>query len=43
MIVDIVHEAVSFRQSKWLENYIRSNTQKKMKQGSITERTSKNC
>ena len=27
MTVDRVHEIVSFRQSKWLENYIKFNTQ----------------
>ena len=29
MIVDKVHEIISFKQSKWLENYINSNTQKR--------------
>ena len=29
MIVDKVHEIISFKQSKWLENYINFNTQKR--------------
>ena len=29
MIVDKVHQIVSFKQSKWLENYINFNTQKR--------------
>ena len=29
MVVDKVHEIVSFTQSKWLEKYIRFNTQKR--------------
>ena len=31
MIVDKVHEIISFKQSKWLENFISFNTQKKNK------------
>ena len=29
MIVDKVHEIISFKQSKWLEKYINFNTQKR--------------
>ena len=29
MIVDKIHEVISFRQSKWLEKYIIFNTQKR--------------
>ena len=29
MIVDKVHEIISFKQSKWLETYINFNTQKR--------------
>ena len=29
MIVDKVHEIISFRQSRWLEKYINFNTQKR--------------
>ena len=31
MIVDKVHDIISFRQSRWLEKYIKFNTQKKIK------------
>ena len=31
MIVEKIHEIVSFKQSKWLENYISFNTQKRIK------------
>ena len=31
MIVDKVHEIISFKQSKWLEKYINFNTQKRNK------------
>ena len=29
MVIDKVHEIISFKQSKWLENYINFNTQKR--------------
>ena len=29
MVFEKTHEIISFRQSKWLENYIKFNTQKK--------------
>ena len=29
MIVDKVHEIISFKQNKWLEKYINFNTQKR--------------
>ena len=29
MIVDKIHEVISFKQSKWLEKYINFNTQKR--------------
>ena len=29
MIVDKVHEIISFKQSEWLENYLNFNTQKR--------------
>ena len=31
MVVDKIHEIISFRQSKWLEKYINFNTQKRNK------------
>ena len=31
MVVDINHEAISFKQSKWLGKYINFNTQKRKK------------
>ena len=31
MIVDEIHEIISFKQSKWLENLIDFNTQKRNK------------
>ena len=31
MIVEKIHEIISFRQSKWLEKYISFNTQKRNK------------
>ena len=29
MVIDKVHEIISFKQSKWLEKYINFNTQKR--------------
>ena len=31
MVVDKIHEIISFKQSKWLEKYINFNTQKRDK------------
>ena len=31
MVVDKVHESISFKQSRWLEKYISFNTQKRKK------------
>ena len=42
MLVDKIHERISFKQSKWLEKYISFNTQKRNKAKMILKKTSKN-
>ena len=38
MIVEKIHEIISFKQSKWLENYISFNTQKRNKAKNVLEK-----
>ena len=38
MVIDKVHEIISFKQSKWLEKYINFNTQKRKKAKNEFER-----
>ena len=42
MVVDKIHELISFKQSKWLEKYINFNTQKRVKAQNEFEKISKN-
>ena len=43
MIVEKIHEIISFKQSIWLEGYISFNTQKRNKAKMISKKTSLNC
>ena len=38
MVVEKVHEIISFKQSKWLEKYINFNTQKRNKVRNVFEK-----
>ena len=42
MVVDKIHEIISFKQSKWLEKYINFNTQKQKNLKMILRRISAN-
>ena len=43
MIVEKIHEIISFKQSRWLEGYISFNTQKRNKAKNDLEKVSFNC
>ena len=43
MVVEKIHEIISFKQSKWLESYISFITQKRNKAKNDFEKTSLNC
>ena len=42
MVVDKIHEVISFKQSKWLENFIAFNKQKRKRLKMISKKTSTN-
>ena len=43
MVVQKIHEIISFKQSRWLESYISFNTQKRNKAKLNSKKTSLNC
>ena len=43
MIVEKIHEIISFKQNRWLEKYISFNTQNRNKAKKISKKTSLNC